>query len=184
MNRVRLRHFGRVGVLALTLTFRLGLSSPPEAGATASGCGLWGNNRTPGWEGDDPDCGGAGGGCYLCSYHNTGQDGFTICSELPDGTGPCNGKACCEVVAQIPPDWPPPDPNDPPDPDPGAPPPDAPPPDSPGDGGGDGGGGGGGDCLPPECHEADLAPRFAATSTQRQPATNLWLSLVAVPFHQ
>ncbi len=47
MNRVWLRRFGQVGVLALTLTFRLGLSSAPEAGATASGCGLWGNNRTP-----------------------------------------------------------------------------------------------------------------------------------------
>jgi hypothetical protein len=147
--------------------------------ATASGCTRF-DNSAPRQESltTPAECVAQGGGCYQCGYTNTGEEGYTLCAENPDGSG-----ALCGVFDQLPDDWPQPDT---PDPDPGEPPPDAPPPDSPGDGGGDGGGGGGGgECLPPECHEADLLFRLAATSAQRHPpATNLWLSLAAVPFRQ
>jgi len=126
---------------------------PREAHATASGCRLWSANDGPGWEGTEPDCAGSGSGCYLCAYHNTGDDGFTICSLNPDGSGPCGGKACCDAVIEIPPDWPAPDP-DVTDPDPGAPPPNAPPPDSPpGDDTGDPGGPGDGICDGSPSHD-------------------------------
>jgi len=95
----------------------------------------------PQWETSEPDCDGRGSGCYECSYHNSGDNGYTICSEFPDGTGPFNGKPLCDPVAAIPDDWPPPDPNIF-DPDPGEAPPGVPPPDT---GGYDGGGFGGGD---------------------------------------
>jgi hypothetical protein len=121
-----------------------------------------------------------GGGCYLCSYNNDGHDGYTICSENPDG----GGVSYCSDVTQIPDDWPPPDPGET-DPDPGDPPPDAPPPDSPGTGG-DGGTGGSGDCQPPDCHEADRVHVRATVLSAHpsKPGVNLWLAVQTPPRFQ
>jgi hypothetical protein len=169
-------------VMALVLLAQ-GQVMPRSAFATASGCSLGSLHIGPGFQGAVPDCSGPGSGCYLCGYNNTGQDGYTICSENPDGS-----VALCAHVAEYPDDWPTISPDDPPDPDPGEPPPDAPPPDSPGDGDGDGdgGGGGGGDCVPPDCHQADLLPGrpMVALLHRPQPAINLWLSLEVPPIHQ
>jgi hypothetical protein len=106
--------------------------------ATASGCTLVAPKGSPHQESLNapPDCDLPGNGCYQCAYHNSGAPNFTLCAELPDGSGPL-----CDVFSEIPPGWPEADPGLV-DPNPGAPPPDAPPPDSPdpGNGGGDGGG--------------------------------------------
>ncbi len=171
-RRRRLSALIRWAFLALLLLVQAQVRSRPAL-ASASGCVLGSLRWGPGYQGSEPDCSGGNGGCYLCSYSNTGQDGYTICSELPDGSG----SSYCSDVSQIPDDWPPPNPDEP-DPDPGAPPPDAPPPDSPGTGGDGGGGGGGGDCLPPKCHEADWVHVHTAVSAHpSKPGVNLWLAV-------
>jgi len=164
-------------ILPLGLLIVLG---PREASATARGCSLYSMHSAPNWEDAEPDCGISGDGCYNCSYHNTGQNGYTICAENPDGTGPFNGKPLCDSVAEIPPDWPAPDP-DITDPTPGDPPPDAPPPDSPpGDDTGDPGGPGSGTCdgspshdcsdsivireVPLQAQQGGLAPSYSIPS--------------------
>lgn len=135
-----------LGFLALLALLRVGsVLGPREASATASGCSFATSTSAPLWEDQEPDCQGRGSGCYECSYHNTGDNGYTICSEEPDGSGPANGKPLCDSVAEIPPDWPPPS-ADITDPDPGQPPPDAPAPDTGDDGNPGDGGPGGGPC--------------------------------------
>lgn len=145
-----------------------------QASATASSCSRVAGS-SPLWENAEPDCGGFGSGCYECAYHNTGDEGYTICAENPNGSG-----ALCDSVADLPDDWPDPDPGDT-DPDPGQPPPDSPPPDAPPPDAppppdnppGDGGGAGGGGCAPPDCHEADGIPNPGPLATANRLAP--WL---------
>lgn len=174
MRPRRLRSLHLVGLALTLLTLRAaGVLGPAAARATASGCSFRGATWAPFQEGDVPDCSANGSGCYECTYHNTGDSGYTICSETPDGGGPFNGGPLCESVEEIPDNFPEPDPDAPPDPDPGQPPPDAPPPDSPPDGGGPGD-----DCAPADCHEADsVTPGLGALLTlQRTPSVvTLWL---------
>jgi len=58
------------------------LTAPRIGLADASGCSF-----VPGaLPADDAQCEEGGDGCYLCEYHNTGQPGYTECSENPNGS--------------------------------------------------------------------------------------------------
>lgn len=180
MKRRLRRAWRHAGLCLVALAVRIvGAGEPAPANATASGCSLYSLRSAPLWEGSLPDCTADGSGCYQCTYANDGQDGFTICSENPDGTGPAGGKPLCDTVAQIPDGFPAPDPDAPPDPDPGTLPPDAPPPDSPPDEGGSPGGGSG--CQSPDCHEADRAPAHSPPTMVQQEQLPIGLWLLELP---
>ena len=75
------------------------------ASATGSGCSRFNDGAPIEEQQGLPTCDAIGSGCYECAYHHTGDSGYLICSENPDGTGPLNGQPLCSNVAQIPPGW-------------------------------------------------------------------------------
>ncbi len=68
--------------LVATLAAGVWLMIPRAGAADSSGCSF-----VPGaLPADDAQCEEGGDGCYLCEYHNTGQPGYTECSENPNGS--------------------------------------------------------------------------------------------------
>ena len=61
----------------------LGLAALRTVWAAASGCTLHLKSSPA----EDARCEAGGDGCYICEYYNQ-NDGFTTCSEYPDGTIP------------------------------------------------------------------------------------------------
>lgn len=83
-SRWTLHRRARLAVLCLMTAGALGswLLSPRAASADASSCTLHPETMPL----DDGSCGYPGDGCYLCDIYHTGDPGYQVCAESPDGT--------------------------------------------------------------------------------------------------